>query len=72
MFQLEVPACFSELLNTCFLFGTCLNLGYRGDPSNPQQDFASVRHHSDVFDNHDSGYLGMAVQLYVQAHLPLG
>ena len=22
-----------------------------------------------VIDNHDSGYLGMAVQLYVQAHL---
>ena len=24
----------------------------------------------DLVDNHDSGYLGMAVQLYVQAHLP--
>ena len=23
----------------------------------------------EVIDNHDSGYLGMAVQLYVQAHL---
>ena len=22
-----------------------------------------------IIDNHDSGYLGMAVQLYVQAHL---
>ena len=22
-----------------------------------------------IMDNHDSGYLGMAVQLYVQAHL---
>ena len=23
----------------------------------------------DIIDNHDSGYLGMAVQLHVQAHL---
>ena len=27
------------------------------------------KHFQNVIDNHDSGYLGMAVQLYVQAHL---
>ena len=66
MFQLEVTACFSELLNTCFSVWAKIESWIQGDPSNPQQDFASVGHHSDVL---ITMIVGMAVQLYVQSHL---